>query len=97
MRYLIWLLRAALFLILLGFAVKNSQPVVLNYFFDYQWNASLVVVLLTFFALGVAIGVLALLGGMMRDRRKISRLERELRLKNRLIDAEDKRDTSVTS
>ncbi len=49
MRYLTWSLRAALFLLLLGFAVKNDQPVALRYFFGYEWQTSLVVVLLCFF------------------------------------------------
>ena len=48
MRYLVWLLRAVMFLVLLGFAVKNDQPVVLRYFFGYEWQASLVVILLLF-------------------------------------------------
>lgn len=84
MRYLIWLLRVALFLMLLGFAVKNDQPVVLRYFFGYEWQASLVVVLLLFFALGVGTGILAVLGNVFRQRREISVLKRELRLKNKL-------------
>ncbi|MDD5181134.1 MAG: LapA family protein [Gallionellaceae bacterium] len=84
MRYLIWLLRAALFLMLLGFAVKNDQPVVLRYFFGYEWQASLVVVLLLFFAVGVGTGILAVLGNVFRQRREISVLKRELRLKNKL-------------
>jgi uncharacterized integral membrane protein len=33
MRYLNWLLRTLLFIALLGFAVKNDQPVTLRYFF----------------------------------------------------------------
>ena len=84
MRYLVWLLRAVLFLVLLGFAVKNDQPVVLRYFFGYEWQASLVVVLLLFFAAGVGIGILAVLGNIFRQRREISILKRELRLKNKL-------------
>ena len=87
MRYLIWLLRAALFLMLLGFAVKNDQPVVLRYFFGYEWQASLVVVLLLFFAVGVGTGILAVLGNVFRQRREISVLKRELRLKNKLAGA----------
>lgn len=78
MRYLIWLLRAVLFLLLLGFAVKNDQLVVLRYFFGYEWQASLVVILLMFFALGVVIGMLALLGNIFRQRREIITLKREL-------------------
>ena len=80
MKYLIWILRAFLFLILLGFAVKNDQPVVLSYFFGYEWHASLVLVLLLFFAAGAAVGMLALLGNIMRQRKQIAALKNELRL-----------------
>jgi uncharacterized integral membrane protein len=90
MRYLIWSLRAVLFLLLLGFAIKNDQPVVLRYFFGYEWQTSLVVVLLCFFTAGVVIGLLAMLGGMFRQRRELAAVKRELQLKSRLaeIDAE---------
>ena len=84
MRYLVWLLRAFIFLILLGFAVKNDQPVVLRYFFGYEWQASLVVILLLFFTVGMGIGVVAVLGNIFRQRREIASLTRELRLKNKL-------------
>ncbi len=84
MRYLTWLIRAVLFIVLLGFAVKNDQPVVLRYFFGYEWQASLVVVLLLFFAAGVGVGILAVLGNVFRQRREIAVLKRDLRLKNRL-------------
>ena len=87
MRYLVWLLRAFIFLILLGFAVKNDQPVVLRYFFGYEWQASLVVILLLFFAAGMGIGVLAVLGNIFRQRREIATLKRELLLKNKLANA----------
>ena len=86
MRYLVWLLRAVMFIVLLGFAVKNDQSVVLRYFFGYEWQASLVVILLLFFALGMGIGVLAMLGNIFRQRREIADLKRELRLKNKLND-----------
>lgn len=84
MKYLIWLLRAFLFLILLSFAVKNDQPVVLSYFFGYEWRASLVLVLLLFFAAGTAIGMLAVLGNLLRQRKEIAALKKELRLKNKM-------------
>ncbi|MDE2118687.1 MAG: LapA family protein [Betaproteobacteria bacterium] len=87
MRYLTWLLRAILFLALLGFAVKNDQPVVLRYFFGYEWQSSLVVVLLLFFAVGVGIGMLAVLGNVFRQRKEIAVLKRELHLKNKLAGA----------
>lgn len=44
MSYLGWLLRAVLFVMLFGFAVKNDQPVTLRYFFGYEWQTSLVMV-----------------------------------------------------
>jgi uncharacterized integral membrane protein len=90
MRYLIWSLRAVLFLLLLGFAMKNDQPVVLRYFFGYEWQTSLVVVLLCFFALGVAIGLLAMLGSMFRQRRELAAVRRELKLKNKLAEIDSK-------
>ena len=89
MRYLTWLLRIVIFLILLGFAVKNDQPVVLRYFLGYEWQASLVVILLLFFAVGVGVGMLALLGNVFRQRKEIAALNRELRLKNKLAGAAD--------
>ena len=89
MRYLVWLFRAILFIVLLGFAVKNDQPVVLRYFFSFEWQASLVVILLLFFAVGMGIGVLALLGNIFRQRREISSLKRELQSKNKLSDGND--------
>ena len=83
MKYLIWLFRAFLFLLLLSFAVKNDQPVVLRYFFGYEWHASLVLVLLLFFAAGTAIGILAVLSNLLRQRKDLAALKNELRLKNK--------------
>ena len=91
MRYLIWSLRAVLFLLLLGFAVKNDQPVVLRYFFGYEWQTSLIVVLLCFFALGVAIGLLAMFGSMFRQRRELAAVQRELKLKDKLAEIDSRR------
>jgi putative membrane protein len=86
MRYLIWTLRAVLFLLLLGFAVKNDQPVVLRYFFGYEWHTSFVVVLLCFFTMGVVIGLLAILGTLFRQHRELAAIKRELQLKNKLVE-----------
>jgi uncharacterized integral membrane protein len=84
MRSLNWLLRAILFVMLLGFALKNDEPVVLRYFFGFEWHASLVVVMLLFFAAGAGMGVLSLLGSLFKQRREIAALKRDLRLKNKL-------------
>ena len=83
MKYLIWGLRALLFVFFLGFAIKNDEPVVLRYFLGFEWHASLIVVLLLFFAAGTAIGMLAILGSLLRQRKEIAALRNELSMKNR--------------
>jgi len=77
MRYLIWSLRITLFLLLLGFAVKNADTVTLHYYLGYEWQAPLVLMLLVFIALGVAIGVLSCLGVLFRQKREIAALKKK--------------------
>ncbi len=83
MKYLVWFFRVLVFLLLLGFAMKNDQPVVLRFFLGYEWQASLVLVLLLFLSTGAAIGMLALLSGILRQRKEIAALKKELSLKNK--------------
>jgi len=84
MRYFNWVFRTVLFVVLLGFAVKNDQPVTLRYFFGYEWQSSLVIVLLTFFAVGAIVGVLAMLPNVLQQHREVARLKRDIRVKNKL-------------
>ncbi|MEO7623440.1 MAG: LapA family protein [Gallionella sp.] len=86
MRYLNWIFRVAIFLVLLGFAVKNDQPITLRYFFGYEWQSSLVLVLLIFFAAGTAVGVIAMLVNVLQQRREIGMLQRDIRTRNKLAD-----------
>src|SRR5690242_4124291 len=72
MRYLIWFLRIVLFLLLLGFAVRNVEPVTLYYYFGYEWTAPLVLVILFFFALGVMVGAASCLAIVFRQRRQLA-------------------------
>jgi lipopolysaccharide assembly protein A len=78
MRYIIWLLKLALFIVVLTFAVKNTAPVTVHYYLGAEWEAPLILVLLVFFALGAALGLLAGLGQQFRQRREIALLRREL-------------------
>lgn len=89
MRYLNWILRALLFLALFGFAVKNDQPVTLRYFFGHEWHSSVVIVTLIFFAAGAVAGALAMLPGMMQQRREMARLKREIRHRNQMADIDE--------
>jgi Protein of unknown function (DUF1049). len=78
MRYLSGLLKVVLFFFLLGFAVKNSELVTLRYYFGYQWQLPLVLIILIFLALGAALGVAACLGYLFRQRRELNRLRQAL-------------------
>jgi uncharacterized integral membrane protein len=71
-----WLL---LFILLLAFAAKNTEPVALRFYFDLVWQAPLVLLLLAFFAAGAVLGLIAALGTLLRQRREIVRLGREAR------------------
>jgi lipopolysaccharide assembly protein A len=86
MSYLGWILRVALFILLLGFAVKNDQPVTLRYFLGYEWQSSLVIVLLIFFAAGAAAGVFSMIPNVLKQRREIARLKHHIGTKNKLAD-----------
>lgn len=79
MRYLAWLLKFALFVLILSFAVKNTDPVSVQYYLGYEWRAPLVLVALVFFCLGAAFGILAGLSHAVRQRREVAALRRELR------------------
>ena len=84
MRYLNWILRFALFILLLGFAIKNNQPTTLRYFFGFEWESSLVIVVFIFFAVGALVGILATLVTVLQQRREISRLKRDIQVKSDL-------------
>lgn len=77
MRVLVWVLRAAVFLLLLGLAAKNSGIVTLQLFFGATWHVPLVFVMLLFFAAGALVGLTAALATLFRQRREIARLRRE--------------------
>ena len=78
MRYVLWVLKLALFAFLLTVAVKNTDPVSIRYFLGQEWRAPLIFVLLVVFCFGAVLGLLGALGHIMRQRREIAGLKREL-------------------
>lgn len=96
MRYINWLLRLLVFFILIGFTVKNDQPVTLRYFLGFAWESSLIIVLFTFFAAGAAVAALAMLSIVLTQRRNIARLERDVRVKHKLAELDDTPTTSTS-
>jgi lipopolysaccharide assembly protein A len=77
MRTLTWAVRLAVFLLLVAFAAKNVEPVTLRFYFDLALQLPLVLALFAFFAVGALLGVLALVGPLLRQRREISFLKKQ--------------------
>jgi len=78
MNALLWFLRGTLFVILLGLAIKNGSDIELRFFFDASWQAPLSLVLLATLAIGVVLGLLALLPQVIRLRRSVGQLRRQM-------------------
>ncbi len=79
MRYLLAILLAIFSLLLLGFAIKNVEPVELQYYLGFRWEAPLSLMLLTSLLAGVIIGMLICLKPIISQRRRLLSLERELK------------------
>jgi uncharacterized integral membrane protein len=76
MQVLVWILRFAIIVVLVWFAVKNGQEVEIVGLPGQSWKAPLVFVLLVVFVAGVAIGLLAWIPTVIRQRREIGRLRK---------------------
>jgi uncharacterized integral membrane protein len=76
MRYLALILKIVLFVLLLGFAVKNSDVVTLHYFLGYEWQSPLALVILVAFAVGLVAGLLACSWRLLRSHRELRQLRR---------------------
>jgi uncharacterized integral membrane protein len=75
MKYLLWLLKAAIFFTLFAFALNNQQIVSVNFFFGTLWQAPLVIVVLATFAAGVALGILLMMPRWWKKRRALKHTE----------------------
>lgn len=60
MKYLLWLLKAAIFFTLFAFALNNQQDATVHFFFGTQWRAPMVLLVLSAFAVGMVVGVLGM-------------------------------------
>ena len=70
-----WMLKAAIFFTLFAFALNNQQDATVHFFFGTQWRAPLVLVVLTAFTAGVAIGVLGMVPRWWKHRRAARRVQ----------------------
>jgi uncharacterized integral membrane protein len=80
-RLLATLFWAAVFVVALLFALKNADPVTLQFYFDRSWQAPLVFVVLASFAVGALFGVAACVPSLVRQRRELAGLQKELHLR----------------
>jgi len=79
MRYLVWILRLVVFVVVLLFALKNTQPVDVSFFAEHVIaGVPLIVVMLAAFILGALFGLLITAPAVMRRRREAARLRRDL-------------------
>lgn len=78
MRYLYLTGGFLLFLTALGFALKNTAPVTLEYYLGLQWHAPLILVMLLAFCAGALAGIIACLTLVIQQRRRLLAIQREL-------------------
>jgi uncharacterized integral membrane protein len=76
MQALAWIVRIAILLVLVWFAVRNGQEVELRGLPEQSWKAPLIFVVVVAFVAGVVIGLLAWLPTIVRQRREVSRLRK---------------------
>ena len=79
MRYVVWLVRLLVFVLVLMFALNNTGPVDVRFFGNYYLTGvPLIVVMLVVFVLGAVFGLLLAMGSVMRRNREVKRLKREI-------------------
>ena len=79
MRYATWIIKFVLLVLVLTFAVRNTEMVTVRYFLGWEWQSPLIFVLLIALYAGIALGLAAGLAQMFRQRREIAALKRDLR------------------
>ena len=77
----------ALFIVFFDFALKNTDEVVLHFFWGSQARSPMILLLLAFFVVGVAMGVLAMTSTVLRYRRELSRIKKETEQKKSNADS----------
>lgn len=79
MKFLVWLIRILVFVVLLLLALKNTQPVTLNFYLGHSWTQPLILFVLAFFVVGLLAGWLSATPSLFRHKLENGRLKRELK------------------
>ncbi|SAL54446.1 membrane protein [Caballeronia turbans] len=80
MKFIVWLIRVLVFVLLLVLALANTQSVTLNFLAGYAWTAPLILIGLAFFVVGLLAGLVSAVPATVRLRMENGRLKRELRV-----------------
>lgn len=70
MKFISTIVGCLVFVLFFGFALKNTQEVDLHFFLNYELRGPLVLMLLAFFVVGAALGILAVTPTVFRHRRE---------------------------
>ena len=68
-----WLVNGAVFFTLFAFALNNQQDATVHFFFGTQWRSPMVLIVLTAFAAGLAVGVLGMVPRWWKHRSAVAR------------------------
>jgi len=82
MRFIYPIFGIVLCVLLLGFFIKNIEPVDLHYYLGFVWHAPLSFILLVAFLIGVVVGILICISSLIKQRRRLIALQRELKILN---------------
>jgi uncharacterized integral membrane protein len=81
MQILIWIIRIIVILLIVWFAARNAEPVILYGYMDSSVKAPLVLILLAFFGGGLLLGLIASLMTIFQLKREVRKLNRALQHK----------------
>lgn len=81
MTVLAWIIRGLVFMLVLLFAMKNTDPVTLHFYLGQSLSAPLALVLFLTLCVGALLGLVASLERVVAQRREILALKRELRIR----------------
>jgi len=82
MKFIYPILGIILCVLLLGFIIKNIEPVELHYYLGFVWSAPLSLMLLITFLVGVVAGITMCISSLLKQRRTLIALQRELKILN---------------
>jgi uncharacterized integral membrane protein len=72
------ILSLALFILFMGFAIKNAYPVTLLYYLGLSWQAPLSLILFIALLIGIVAGLVAISPTIIKQRRELNSLRKKV-------------------